>query len=362
VAFSPRRQIARRADVTEYSTGGRGARQGGHADDEADDGQDHRDVAVGSFPLNRARQTRRLPARPAGAPACQWEPDMLNATTLLAEELGQRLSSVFLRTFGGAEPQTAALLDEAARLIIEWLASSDALYHNAEHTALVTLVAQDILRGLRIKRTVSPDEWLHFIVAALTHDIGYLRGVCPGDTAERQVIDAAGNTIPLSRGASDASLAPYHVFRSQLVVQHRFASHAMIDGERVARAIELTRFPVPDDDDHRETNTQPGLMRAADLIGQLGDPLYPRKLNALFHEFAEIGINEKLGYANPADVAERYPSFFWNRVEPYIGDAIRYLEYTMEGRQWVAQLYSNVFAIEHHRQHMGPLLTGSRTP
>jgi hypothetical protein len=30
---------------------------------------------------------------------------------------------------------------------------------------------------------------------------------------------------------------------------------------------------------------------------------------------------------------------------------------TMEGRQWVAQLYSNVFAIEHHRQHMGPQVT-----
>jgi hypothetical protein len=122
----------------------------------------------------------------------------------------------------------------------------------------------------------------------------------------------------------------------------------------------LTRFPVPKDEDHAETDTEAGLVRAADLIGQLGDPLYPRKLNALFHEFAEIGINQKLGYASPADVSERYPSFFWSKVEPYIGDAIRYLEYTMEGRQWVAQLYSNVFAIEHHRQHMGPQLTGSR--
>ena len=73
---------------------------------------------------------------------------MLNATTLLADELGQRLSSVFLRTFGGNEQRIAALLDEAARLIIERLATSDALYHDAEHTALVTLVAQDILRGL----------------------------------------------------------------------------------------------------------------------------------------------------------------------------------------------------------------------
>jgi hypothetical protein len=283
---------------------------------------------------------------------------MLNATTLLANELGERLSGVFLRTFGGSEPQIAALLDEAARLIIERLATSDALYHNSEHTALVTLVAQDILRGLRMTRTISSDDWLHFIIAALTHDLGYVRGICPGDHQERQVIDAAGNFMVLPRGASDASLAPYHVSRSQIAVRVRFASHGAIDGERIARAIEFTRFPVPDDGDHADTNTEPGLIRAADLIGQLGDPLYPRKLNALFHEFAEIGINEKLGYASPADVAERYPRFFWSKVEPYIGAAIRHLELTMEGRQWVAQLYSNVFSIEHRRQHMGPQLTG----
>jgi hypothetical protein len=287
---------------------------------------------------------------------------MLNATTLLADKLGQRLSGVFLRTFGGSEPQIAALLDEAARLIIERLATSDALYHDAEHTALVTLVAQDILRGLRLTRTVSPEEWLHFMIAALTHDVGYLRDICPGDHAERQVIDNAGNTISLPRGASDAYLAPYHVSRSQIVVRKRFESHAMIDGERIAHAIELTRFPVPADNDYAATDTEAGLVRAADLIGQLGDPLYPSKLNCLFHEFAEIGVNVKLGYASPADVAERYPRFFWSKVEPFVGDAIRHLELTMDGRRWVAQLYSNVFAIEHRRQHMGPQLPRSQMP
>lgn len=287
---------------------------------------------------------------------------MLNATTLLADALGQRLSDVFLRTFGGSEPRVAALLDGAARLVIERLATSDALYHDAEHTALVTLVAQDLLRGLRLSRNVSPDDWLHFIVAALTHDLGYLRGICPEDRADCQVIDAAGATVPLPRGASDAFLAPYHVARSQIAVRSRFESHPIIDGERIARAIELTRFPVPNDGDHAETDTEAGLLRAADLIGQLGDPLYPRKLNALFHEFAETGVNEKLGYTTPADIAERYPPFFWSKVEPYIRDAIRHLELTMEGRQWVAQLYSNVFAIEHHRQHMGPQLAADRLP
>ncbi len=284
---------------------------------------------------------------------------MLNATTLLADELGRRLSATFLRSFGSGDQRIAALLDEAARLVIERIATSDALFHDAQHTALVTLVSQDILRGLRLTQNVTTDDWLHFVLAALTHDIGYLRGVCPGDDGDRQVIDAVGNTVFLPRGASDAYLAPYHVFRSQIVVLERFRSHPLIDGERIARAIELTRFPVPNQEDYMETNTEAGLLRAADLIGQLADPLYPRKLNALFHEFAETGVNEKLGYANPADVAERYPGFFWSKVEPYIVDAIRHLELTMEGRQWIAQLYSNVFAIEHQRQHMGPELSAS---
>jgi hypothetical protein len=286
---------------------------------------------------------------------------MLNATALLSEKLGKSLSGAFLHTFGGSKPHIAALLDEAGRLVVERIAMSDALYHNAEHTALVTLVAQDILRGLRLRRTVSPDDWLHFIAAALCHDIGYLRGVCAGDNGDEQIIDAVGKTVRLPRGASDAFLAPYHVCRSQLVVRDRFASHELINGERIARMIELTRFPVPDDDDHAETATEAGLLRAADLIGQLGDPLYPRKLNALFHEFGEIGVNQRLGYASPADLAEHYPTFFWSKVEPYVGDAISLLELTMEGRQWVAQLYSNVFVLEHHRQHMGPHIGRPRT-
>lgn len=281
---------------------------------------------------------------------------MLSGTALLSEELGRRLSDVFLRTFGGSMPHIAALLDEAARLVLERLSTSDALYHNAEHTALVTLVAQDILRGWRLRRTILPEDWLHFIVAALTHDIGYLRGVCPGDNLDRQVIDATGATTHVPRGSSDAYLAPYHVNRSRIVVKNRFAEHPLIDGERIGRMIEHTRFPVPDDGDHAETDSEAGLIRAADLIGQLGDPLYPRKLNALFHEFAEIGVNERLGYASPADLAEQYPTFFWGKVEPYIGDAVSHLELTIEGRQWIAQLYSNVFALQHRRQHMGPQL------
>jgi hypothetical protein len=70
---------------------------------------------------------------------------------------------------------------------------------------------------------------------------------------------------------------------------------------------------VPDDDDHTDTDTEAGLMRAADLRGQLGDPLYLRKVNALYYEFVENGIAEKLGYHTPADMIERYPQLFWSK-------------------------------------------------
>jgi len=95
-------------------------------------------------------------------------------------------------------------------------------------------------------------------------------------------------------------------------------------------------------------------LRAADLIGQLADPFYARKLNALFYEFEEIGCNARLGYASPADLADQYPHFFWSKVEPFIGDALSYLELTVEGRQWIANLYCNVFEVEHGRRRMGP--------
>ena len=279
---------------------------------------------------------------------------MLNPTSVLADALGRNLAETYRRIYGNQEPRIAAGLDEAARLVIERLANSDALYHTCEHTALVTLCVQDILRGRRLEQTVTPLDWGHTILAALNHDIGYVRGICAGDTADRFVIDAAGNTVTPPRGASDAFLAPYHIERGKIMVRERFASVPFIDGERIALAIELTRFPVPDDEDHAATDTEAGLVRAGDLIGQLGDPFYPRKLNALYYEFVEIGVHEKLGYSSPADMVDHYPQFYWNKVERYIGDALRYLGMTVEGKQWTATLYSHIFAIEHNRRYMGP--------
>ena len=70
------------------------------------------------------------------------------------------------------------------------------------------------------------------------------------------------------------------------------------------------------------------MLRAADLVGQLGDPNYLKKANALFYEFEEIGLNKTLGYDTPAVVVYKYP----DNVAPQIQTAIRYLNVASHGR------------------------------
>jgi hypothetical protein len=286
---------------------------------------------------------------------------MMMMPTLLADELGKHLADDFRRLFGSSHRDEAERLDGIARVALECLGKSDALYHNVEHTFLVTLVGRDIIRGRMLTERLEPEDYSHLIVACLLHDIGYVRGILKGDRRDRFVVDANGRTVTLERGASDAALTPYHVERSKLFVMERLRRSPTLDAERVARAIEFTRFPTSqpsadaqepsaDAPEHREGR----LVQAADLIGQLGDPLYLKKANALFYEFEEIGLNGQLGYTSPADLVERYPDFYWTSVSPHLEEAVGCLNVTAAGRQWIANLHSHVFCTEHAFALMGP--------
>jgi hypothetical protein len=270
---------------------------------------------------------------------------MLTLTELASEGLGSYLSEHMGRRFRSTDLALVDLVNSAARLAIDCIGNSDALYHNVEHTMLVTLAGYDILKGRRLLTETNASDFAHVLLACLFHDIGYVRGIVSGDTADEFVINEAGERIKLPKGASDAALTSYHVDRSKLFVLGRLGGTKLVEAGRVARAIEFTRFPVPFGSDG--TNNDDGmLVRAADLIGQLGDPHYLRKANALYYEFEEVGINRQLGYATPADLTERYPQFYWGCVSEHIQKAIKYLSVTSSGRQWVANLYSNVFRAE----------------
>ena len=279
---------------------------------------------------------------------------MITLPELGAEALGSFLASDMKDRFGSSHARLAELIPFAARLALECIGNSDALYHNVEHTMLVTLAGHDIYRGRALLMPSTPNDYSNFIVACLTHDIGYVRGIVKGDEDNAYVVDGTGRKVSLPRGSSDAALAPYHVERSKLFVLDRVAAVEELDGARIARAIGFTQFPYSSPTEEEEIDEEGSLLRAADLVGQLGDPHHLRKVNALYYEFEEIGLNKQLGYESPSDLVDKYPQLYWKNISPYIQTAIRYLNVTSSGRQWIAGLYSNVFRAERELRHSGP--------
>ena len=279
---------------------------------------------------------------------------MFNPAAVLAAGFCDHLAESFLQVFPDQKTQYADFLNRTAHEILEHLSKSDASYHDTEHTMMVTLVGQQIIQGQHNTSTVQPEDWLHYIVALLVHDIGFTRGACVGDTSNEVVINDAGDRVCPPRGATDAYLAPYHVDRGKIYVRQRYEGCGLIDPERIAEAIEYTRFPVPDDLAYASLNSEPALVRAADLIGQIADPCYLSKLSRLYDEFLETGFALKLGLSSSMDLVEQFPSFFQQQVEPLIGPALELLGQTPDGKELVARLYSNLSLISRSDNTFGP--------
>jgi len=277
---------------------------------------------------------------------------MLNFHQMMIDRFVEELHESYKQSYRMMEPQFANIIEWTGRLALENIANSDNLYHDVEHTILVTLVGQTILKGKHLSEGgVTPNDWLHFTMALLCHDIGYVRGVCRADNGNVYATGIGDETVEIADEYTDSVLTPYHVDRSKLFVHERFGNQTLVDvvdADRIADLIERTRFPVPDDPEHEGTADYAGLLRGADFIGQLGDPNYLRKIPALYYEFEENGVNAQIGYKNPGHMRRAYTKFYWNVVVPYIGEAIHFLNVTQEGKQWVANLYAQVHKMEHY--------------
>ena len=249
--------------------------------------------------------------------------------------------------------QYSGIISDAVHTSLSLINKSDALYHDVEHTCMVTLCGQDILLGKKLlEGQLQASDWLHFTIALLFHDIGYVRNILNGDTDNIQIIDRDGvQTIQLTDDATDASLTPYHVERGELFLRQR-VWNPEIDIDFLCDLIGFTQFPVPKDRTLNYADTKTSrelatLVGSADLIGQMADPHYDKKISALYYEFSETGMSQKLGFINVGDLRETYPSFFINFVRPHISDALKYLNATEQGRQWVANLNYHVFSQEN---------------
>ena len=279
---------------------------------------------------------------------------MIDWQQLTIDTFVEQLRSAYRRMYSDIDAEFGSVTAWCGRLALENIANSDALYHDIDHTIMVTLAGMAIIEGKHLREGgITPRDWMHFVIALLCHDIGYVKGVCMKDTHDEFATGIGDGTAIISSDGTDIALAPYHVDRSKLFVRERFGSGLLndmtkfLDGERIASFIEVTRFPPPDGEIYKDTKELGGLLRAADFIGQLGDPDNRRKAPALFYEFEEIGENTRFGYKTVGDLRNMYAKFYWKMVSPYIQDALRYLTMTEDGKQWIANMHSHVFDAEH---------------
>ncbi|PPR09611.1 MAG: hypothetical protein CFH41_02312 [Alphaproteobacteria bacterium MarineAlpha11_Bin1] len=249
-------------------------------------------------------------------------------------------------------PEYLNIIADAVHTSMNLISRSDALYHDVEHTCMVTLCGQEIFAGKKtLEGELNSFDWLHFTVALLFHDIGYVRNILGGDSEVSQLINAEGKTLALGSGDTDASLTPYHVERGKMFINERNWPDE-IDYNLLSELISYTQFPIPDhgaakSKEEEKFRSLAALVGSADLIGQLADPMYDVKLPRLFYEFNETGSAGKMGYETPADLRTGYPTFFINFVRPHIGEALKYLQVTDEGKSWVSSLNYHVFSQSH---------------
>src|ERR1700743_3293321 len=146
---------------------------------------------------------------------------MFTVPELTADALGEFLANYMRRRYGPSKTQLIEMVPSIARIALECIGNSDALYHSVDHTMLVTLAAHDILRGRALHTHMPAEDYAHAIIACLTHDIGYVRGLFKEDDKDGFVVDPSGRKVVLPRGSSDAALMPYHVDRSKIYVMER---------------------------------------------------------------------------------------------------------------------------------------------
>lgn len=267
---------------------------------------------------------------------------MLDVNALLTRAVIERIDETFWACFGEDHTGHNALAQTTAQGVLRQIATCNTPYHDLEHTVQVVMAGQEILLGrMRKDADLTPRDWLNVTVSLLCHDIGFVRGICRGDRAGLVTGRTPTSTQRLEVGSCDAALMPFHVERGMRYAAEQFAQQPLVDVEAVQRNIERTRFPVPTGGRFQRAADYPGLVRGADLIGQMSDPRYLQKLPALFYEFEENGMNALTGYRTPADLLRALPAFF-DSIRRYLEPALRYLQETVRGRQIAAALERNV--------------------
>ena len=198
-------------------------------------------------------------------------------------------------------------------------------YHDIQHTLEVTLAMARLMDGcIRVEGPQALDERLFLVgtVAALFHDIGYLRRV--GDTEKRH----------------GAEYTRTHVGRGAAFMGWYLPEVGLPELARPAqRIVHFTGYeiPVSSIEVEPEYRMLGNLLGSADILAQMADRCYLEKCrDRLYPEFVLGGIarqidergEEKVIFASPADLIFKTPGFFsgaHKRLEQDLGGVHRYV-------------------------------------
>ena len=271
---------------------------------------------------------------------------MFRPSKVLSEAFVKRVTGNYQKCFGKGPPGHLEALTLCARMSTSRLARTNALYHNMHHTLMVALVGEDIIRGkLYRDGDVRSIDWLHFMVSLFSFGLGFTRNLCKADNNATCVIHESGEAITLPHGSTDGSLWPYFTDRTKIFLHEHYAHHPILDPEVLAAQVEYSRFPPPPTND--ETETYPGLLRAAQVIGAIADPDFSLKMMPLWLELKECNLHEALGFHSASELRDKYPRFFWKVLHPMIPEGMDLLTYTGSGRLWLANMHAHVLLEEH---------------
>ena len=103
---------------------------------------------------------------------------VLDISRIVIDAAVEKFEEAYEQNYGTLNSEYGRILSWAGRMALERISRTDAFYHDMEHTVIVTLVGQEILRGKHMREGgVTPEDWLHFMISLLCHDIGYVRGI-----------------------------------------------------------------------------------------------------------------------------------------------------------------------------------------
>jgi hypothetical protein len=172
--------------------------------------------------------------------------------------------------------------------------ASNTKYHDLEHTCAVTLATVRLMHGIHVQNQTFSSRVIQLgLIGALFHDTGLIQ------TEEENDGTGAQYTI----GHEDRSIA----LMEKHLSDKDFPAENILDCSHI---IMCTKLSLPLNETpfkSEETKTMGKVLGSADLIAQMADRNYLKKLPLLFLEFKEAGM---AGFETPLELFENTEEFY----------------------------------------------------